>query len=61
MGLRPTKWHPAALCILPPGSVVPLGWGQARVCVWGGGGRGVGSLPSLGELSLPLSWRERAS
>lgn len=58
MGLRPTKWHPAALSILPPGSVVPLGWGQARV---GGWGRGVGSLPSLGELSLPLSWRERAS
>lgn len=60
MGLRPKKWHAAALSILlPPGSVVSLGWGQARVWGWEGG-RG-GSLPSLGELSLPLSWRERAS
>lgn len=36
MGLRPTKWHLAALSILPPGSVVPLGWGRARE--WGLGG-----------------------
>lgn len=35
MGLRPTKWHPDALSVLlSPGSLVPLGWGQAR-----GGGR----------------------
>lgn len=34
MGLRPTKWQPAALSVLlPPGSLVPLG--RARP----GGGR----------------------
>ena len=50
LGQKPVKWHPAALSILPPRSVVPLGWGQARER------RRPGREPSL-----PLSWREIAS
>lgn len=54
-GLRPRKWHPAALSTLPPDL-----W-----CLWGGAGPGRrennGSWPGLGELFLPLSWREQVS
>lgn len=48
LGLRPTKWHLAALSILPPGSVV-------SGCGARSGVGEDGSLPGLGELPLPLS------
>lgn len=54
LGLGPRKCHPAALSLRCPGSVVSLGQG------WGGqgGGRGAGSLPCLGELSLTVLERK---
>lgn len=51
LGLRPTKWHLAALSTLPPGSLVSLGWGWAR----SGGGW---LLAQLGR-AVPASVLER--
>lgn len=55
-----TRASPApSLCFdEPPGAWLPR---LHSLLDWGGGGAGYGSLPRLGELSLPLSWRERAS